>query len=48
MKKASRPFVSLALVASLLLSSVSVMAQGEMNDWSKVTGLAGGNNLSIN
>ena len=47
MKNLSRPFVSFALVASLLLSSVSVMAQGDMSDWSKVTALAGGSNLSV-
>ena len=47
MKNFSRPFVSFALVASLLLSSVSVMAQGDMSDWSKVTALAGGSNLSV-
>jgi hypothetical protein len=39
--------MSLAIIAALLLSSVSVMAQGAMNDWSKVTALAGGSNLSI-
>ena len=47
MKNLSRPFVILAVVASLLLSSVSVMAQGGTNDWSKVTALAGGSNLSV-
>ena len=47
MKNLSRPFVSIVLVASLLLSGVSVMAQGGTNDWSKVTALAGGSNLSV-
>ena len=47
MRNVPRPFVTLALVASLLLSSVSVMAQGGTNDWSKVTVLAAGSNLSV-
>ena len=47
MKNLPRPFVTIALVASLLVSSVSVMAQGNTNDWSKVTAIAGGSNLSV-
>ena len=46
MKNLPRPFVTLAIIASLLLSSVSVMAQGA-NDWSRVTALAGGSNLAV-
>lgn len=47
MKNLSRPFVAIVLVATLLLSSVSALAQGGTNDWSKVTALAGGSNLSV-
>ena len=47
MKNIPRPFVTLAVVVSLLLSSVGVMAQGGSNDWSKVTALGGGSNLSV-
>lgn len=42
-----RLFVVVGLVASLLLSTISVAAQGEMNDWSKVTALAAGSNLQV-
>lgn len=47
MKNVPRPFVIVVLVASLLLSSAGAMAQAEMNDWSKVTALANGSNLSV-
>lgn len=47
MKNLSRPFVTIVLIATLLLSGVSVMAQGGTNDWSKVAALAGGSNLSV-
>ena len=46
MRTLPRPFVTIALAASLLLSSVSVAA-GQTNDWSKVTALAGGSNLAV-
>ncbi|HEY0730682.1 MAG TPA: hypothetical protein VGD38_21530 [Pyrinomonadaceae bacterium] len=42
-----RPFVTFAVVASLLLSAVSVAAQGQTNDWSKVAALSSGSNLSV-
>ena len=47
MRTLPRPFVTIALVTSLLLSSVSAAAQGRTNDWSKVTALAGGSNLAV-
>jgi small nuclear ribonucleoprotein (snRNP)-like protein len=42
-----RLFVVIGLVASLLLSTVTVAAQGQMNDWSKVAALAAGSNLQV-
>ena len=47
MRTLPRPFVTIALVTSLFLSSVSVAAQGQSNDWSKVTALSGGSNLAV-
>lgn len=47
MRNFSRPFVVVVVVASLLLSAVSVAAQGQTNDWSKVAALSSGSNLSI-
>lgn len=47
MQKLSRPFVVVVVVASLLVSAVSVAAQGQTNDWSKVTALSSGSTLSV-
>lgn len=47
MRNLSRPFVVVVVVASLLLSAVSVAAQGQTNDWSKVAALSSGSNLSV-
>ena len=47
MRNFSRPFVTFVVVASLLLSAVSVAAQGQTNDWSKVAALSSGSNLSV-
>ena len=47
MRSLPRPFVTIVLVASLLLSSVTVIAQGRSNDWSKVTALTAGSKLSV-
>jgi len=42
-----KPFVTFVLVASLLLSTVTVAAQGQTNDWSRVTSIASGSKLSV-
>lgn len=47
MRNFRRLFVVFGLVASLLLSTVTVAAQGQMNDWSKVTALVSGSNLQV-
>ena len=47
MRNLSRPFVAAVLLASLLLSAVSVTAQGQTNDWSKVSALSSGSNVSV-
>ena len=47
MRNFSRPFVVVVVVASLLVSAVSVAAQGQTNDWSKVAALSSGSNLSV-
>jgi small nuclear ribonucleoprotein (snRNP)-like protein len=47
MRNFPRLFVVFGLVAALLLSTVTVAAQGQMNDWSKVTALASGSNLQV-
>ena len=47
MRNLPRLFVTLIVVSSLLLSVVSVAAQGQTNDWSKVTALATGSYLSV-
>lgn len=47
MQNFPRLFVVIGLVASLLLSTVTVAAQGQTNDWSKVTALAAGSNLQV-
>jgi hypothetical protein len=47
MRTLPRPLVTIVLLTSLLLSTVSAAAQGQTNDWSKVTALAGGSNLAV-
>ena len=47
MRNLPRPFLVIGLVTTLLLSTVTVAAQGTANDWSKVTALASGSNLSV-
>lgn len=47
MRNLSRPLVTVGVVASLLLSAVSVAAQGQTNDWSKVSALSSGSNVSV-
>jgi len=47
MRKLPRPFVTFVLVASFLLSTITVAAQGQMNDWSRVTAITGGSKLSV-
>ncbi|HEV2837107.1 MAG TPA: hypothetical protein VGW58_17445 [Pyrinomonadaceae bacterium] len=47
MRQLPRPLLTVALVASLLLSTVTVAAQGQMNDWSRVTSIASGSKLSV-
>ena len=47
MRNYTRLFVVFGLVASLLLTTVTVAAQGQMNDWSKVTAVASGSNLQV-
>ena len=47
MRRLSQPFVTLCLVASLLVSTITVAAQDQMNDWSRVTAIANGSKLSV-
>lgn len=47
MRNLSRPFVVVVVVASLLVSAISVAAQGQTNDWSKVAALSSGTRLSV-
>ena len=47
MRNVPRPLLAIALMAVLLFSAVSVMAQGQTNDWSKVTALSSGSKLSV-
>ena len=47
MGKLSRPLVAFIVTASLLLSAVTVAAQSQTSDWSKVTALASGSKLSV-
>lgn len=47
MRNQPRPFVTIALVATLLLSTVTVVAQDQSNDWSKVTAIAAGSKLEV-
>jgi small nuclear ribonucleoprotein (snRNP)-like protein len=42
-----RQFATLVLVSSLLLSAVTVAAQDQKNNWSRVTALATGTRLSV-
>lgn len=47
MRKVPRPFIAIVMVASLLFSAVSVAAQGQTNDWSRVAALSSGSKLSV-
>lgn len=47
MRSRSRQFAILVLVTSLLLSTVTVTAQNQTNDWSRVTAMAAGSKLSV-
>ena len=47
MQNFPRLFVVIGLVATLLLSTITVAAQGQMNDWSRVAALAAGSNLQV-
>jgi len=47
MRELPRPFVTFVLVASLLLPTITVAAQGQMSDWSRVTALPSGSKLSV-
>lgn len=47
MRTLSRPLVAVVVVSSLLLSAVSVAAQAQTNDWSKVSALSSGSNVSV-
>ena len=47
MRTRRRQFAALVLVASLVLSTVSAAAQGQMNDWSRVSTLPGESKLSV-
>jgi small nuclear ribonucleoprotein (snRNP)-like protein len=47
MQNFPRLFVVIGLVATLLLSTVTVAAQGQLNDWSKVAALAARSNLQV-
>ena len=47
MRNVPRPLIAIAVVAALLFSAVSVVAQGQANDWSKVTALTSGSKLSV-
>jgi small nuclear ribonucleoprotein (snRNP)-like protein len=42
-----RQFATAVLVSSLLLSAVTVAAQDQKNDWSRVTAIAAGSKLSV-
>jgi small nuclear ribonucleoprotein (snRNP)-like protein len=42
-----RRFTALVLVGALLLSAVTVAAQDQKNDWSKVTAIATGTKLAV-
>ena len=47
MRTQSRPFVTILLVSSFLLSTLSIAVQGQTNDWFKVTALSTGSNLAV-
>ena len=47
MRNIPRLFVVVGLMASLLLATITVAAQGRIDDWSRVTALAGGSNLQV-
>ena len=47
MRRQIRPFAALVLVGSLLLSTATVAAQGQTNDWARVTSLPSSSKLSV-
>src|ERR1043165_5357446 len=47
MRTKPQPFSVLVVVAALLFSTLTVMAQQQMNNWSRVTALASGARLSV-
>jgi len=47
MRSQPQPFAVLAIVATLLLSSVTIAAQDQTNNWSRVTAVAAGSKLSV-
>lgn len=47
MRNFTRLFVTIVLAASLLFSNVSAMAQGQANDWSRVTAVSSGSSLAV-
>jgi len=47
MRSQPQPFAVLSIVAMLLLSTVSAMAQDQANNWARVTSVAAGSKLSV-
>lgn len=47
MRNFTRLFLTTVLATSLLLSTVSAMAQGQTNDWSRVSSISAGSNLAV-
>jgi hypothetical protein len=47
MRSLPQPFAVLVVVATLLLATVTVMAQGQTNNWSRVTAVAAGTKLAV-
>jgi hypothetical protein len=47
MRSLPQPFAVLVVVATLLLATVTVMAQDQTNNWSRVTAVAAGTKLSV-
>jgi len=47
MRSLPQPFAVLVVVATLLLATVTVMAQDQMNNWSRVTAVAAGTKLAV-
>jgi hypothetical protein len=47
MRSLPQPFAVLVVVATLLLATVTVMAQDQTNNWSRVTAVAAGTKLAV-